>query len=227
MRPRGPFKPKHEITTASAIVTFWCIETEPGGAPTIRPIWSPTVSGSSHQPSSHARTPRVLQARAYSSTRSSAAAGIAPSEWLIRYVVSARIGNRSRYSCSSATAGEYRDASAHNLVPQTGESKGESPLGVIQPVAAPNTVVATADLGPARNEGSDLRNDDGVRGEARGSGLWGTGRGGRGTSEGRNQALRRGLLALLVLALAAPLAASAGSHDHGRAWRDSYLAPSL
>jgi serine protease AprX len=35
------------------------------------------------------------------------------------------------------------------------------------------------------------------------------------------------LLALLVLALAAPLAASAGSHDQGRAWRDSYLAPSL
>jgi serine protease AprX len=72
-----------------------------------------------------------------------------------------------------------------------------------------------------------LRNDDGVRGEARGSGLWGTRRGGRGTSEGRNQALRHAPLALLVLALAAPLAASAGSHDHGRAWRDSYLAPSL
>jgi serine protease AprX len=35
------------------------------------------------------------------------------------------------------------------------------------------------------------------------------------------------LLALLVLALAAPLAASAGSHDQGRVWRDSYLAPSL
>ncbi|HEV8098615.1 MAG TPA: S8 family serine peptidase, partial [Gaiellaceae bacterium] len=35
------------------------------------------------------------------------------------------------------------------------------------------------------------------------------------------------MLALLVLALAAPLAASAGSHDQGRAWRDSYLAPSL
>jgi serine protease AprX len=39
--------------------------------------------------------------------------------------------------------------------------------------------------------------------------------------------VRRGLLALLVLALAAPLAASAGDHEHGRAWRDSYLAPSL
>ena len=72
-----------------------------------------------------------------------------------------------------------------------------------------------------------MRNDDGVRGEARGSGLWGTRRGGRGSSEGRNRAVRRGLLVLLVLALAAPLAASAGDHEHGRAWRDSYLAPSL
>jgi serine protease AprX len=35
------------------------------------------------------------------------------------------------------------------------------------------------------------------------------------------------LLALLMLALAAPLAASAGSHDDGHAWGASYLAPSL
>ena len=41
------------------------------------------------------------------------------------------------------------------------------------------------------------------------------------------ESVRRGLPALLVLALAAPLAASAGDHEHGRAWRDSYLAPSL
>ena len=78
------------------MVTFWCIETVPGGAPISRAIWSPTVSGSSHQPSPQARMPRVFQSRAYCSTRSSAAAGIAPSEWLIRYVVSARIGKRSR-----------------------------------------------------------------------------------------------------------------------------------
>jgi len=39
--------------------------------------------------------------------------------------------------------------------------------------------------------------------------------------------VKRGLLALVVLALAAPLAASAGGHDNSRAWRDSYLAPSL
>src|SRR4051794_23340258 len=147
------------MTTASAIVTFWCIDTEPGRAPIRRAIWSPTVSDISHQPSSQARTPRVFQARAYSSTRSSAAAGIAPSEWLIRYVVSARIGNRSRYSCSSATAREYRDGPARDgparaLVPQTGELEGESPLGVIQAIPAPNTVVARTDLRPGETRGA-------------------------------------------------------------------------
>src|SRR4051794_28661758 len=67
----------------------------------MRPIWSPTVSGSSHQPSAHARMPRSLHIRAYSATRSSTTAGIAPSEWLIRYVVWSRIGKRSRYSANS------------------------------------------------------------------------------------------------------------------------------
>src|SRR4051795_897139 len=70
----------------------------------MRPIWSPTVSGSSHQPSAHARMPRSLHIRAYSATRSSTAAGIAPSEWLIRYVVCSRIGKRPRYSSRSVIA---------------------------------------------------------------------------------------------------------------------------
>jgi serine protease AprX len=70
------------------------------------------------------------------------------------------------------------------------------------------------------------QNANEVRGEARNSGLWGTGRGGRGSDGRRGRAVRRGLLALLVLALAAPLAASAGGgHDHS--WTASYLAPSL
>src|SRR5690348_17213609 len=77
---------------------------DPGGAPMMRPIWSPTVSGISHHPSAHARIPRSRHVRAYSATRSSAAAGIAPSEWLIRYVVCARIGNRSRYDVRSVEA---------------------------------------------------------------------------------------------------------------------------
>jgi len=72
-----------------------------------------------------------------------------------------------------------------------------------------------------------LRKDDQVRGEERGSGLWGTGRGGQNSTERRDRTVKRGLLALLVLALAAPLAATAGDHGNGRAWRDSYLAPSL
>ena len=39
----------------------------PGCAPMIRPTWSPTVSGMSHQPSPHERMPRVFHMRAYSS----------------------------------------------------------------------------------------------------------------------------------------------------------------
>ena len=59
---------------------------------------------------------------------------------------------------------------------------------------------------------------------ARGSGLWGK-RGGGNSNDGRDRAVKRGLLVLLVLALAAPLAASAG--DKGHSWSPSYLAPSL
>jgi len=68
--------------------------------------------------------------------------------------------------------------------------------------------------------------DNGVRDESRGSGLWGSRKGGRGSNEGRNHAVKRGLLALLILALAAPLAASADNNGH-HSWVPSYLAPSL
>jgi serine protease AprX len=70
-----------------------------------------------------------------------------------------------------------------------------------------------------------MRRSENRTGETRSSGLWGTGRGGRG-SDGRNATLKRGLLALVVLALAAPLAASAGSGERD-ARDDSYLAPAL
>jgi hypothetical protein len=53
---------------------------DPAGAPTIRPTWSPTVIGVVHQPSAHERMPRSRHIRAYSPSRSSAFAGIAPSE---------------------------------------------------------------------------------------------------------------------------------------------------
>ena len=69
------------------------------------------------------------------------------------------------------------------------------------------------------------RSEDGVRRDARGSGLWGTGRGGRGSNGRPNRAVKRGLPLLLVMALAAPLAASAGGGHHS--WKTSYLAPSL
>jgi len=65
-----------------------------------------------------------------------------------------------------------------------------------------------------------------VRGEARGSGLWGSKRGGGLGGNRRDRSVQRGLLLLLVLTLAAPLAASAGD-GHGRSSTPSYLAPSL
>jgi len=68
--------------------------------------------------------------------------------------------------------------------------------------------------------------DDSVRGEARGSGLWGSKRGGGPGGSRRDRSVQRGLLLLLVLTLAAPLAASAGD-GHGRSSTPSYLAPSL
>ena len=50
--------------------------------------------------------PRSFHIRAYSSTRSSAAAGIAPSEWLMRYVVSRRIGGQEREASFDVTRNE-------------------------------------------------------------------------------------------------------------------------
>src|SRR5438067_12414174 len=94
-----------EITTASATVTFWCIDTVPAGAFTIDPIRSPTWPAIPHHESAHARTPRVLHVRAYSNRSSSASAGMAPSEFEIRYVVFSTIGNRDRNRRSGSGAG--------------------------------------------------------------------------------------------------------------------------
>src|SRR2546430_15632058 len=70
------------------------------------------------------------------------------------------------------------------------------------------SVTAVTRLASAER-GSRLRGDRGS-GESRASGLWGSRRGGRG-SNGRNRdAVRRGVLLLLLLPLAAPPAASAG-----------------
>ncbi len=69
-----------------------------------------------------------------------------------------------------------------------------------------------------------MRGNDNVDGgQTRTSGLWGTGRGGH-RSEGRNVSLKHGLLALIVVALAAPLGASASG---GRSQPAGYLAPAL
>ena len=92
----GSIGKNDESTTASATATFWCITVVSGAPPMMRPIWSPTVIGIVHQPSPQERMPRSFHMRAYSASRSSAFAGIAASEWLIRYVVCSRIGNSER-----------------------------------------------------------------------------------------------------------------------------------
>src|SRR5580698_11170033 len=94
---RGPRKSKHEVMTACVVVTFWCSEISPGPAPISGATLSPTPTAISHQPSSHAFTPRVAHKSAYARTSSYTPRGIAPSELLIIYVDRSRIGNSSRH----------------------------------------------------------------------------------------------------------------------------------
>ena len=69
---------------------------DPDGAQMMRPTRSPTVQGVSHHPSAQEWIPRSAHMRANSARRSAAVRGMAPSEWLTRYVVSAKIGNSVR-----------------------------------------------------------------------------------------------------------------------------------
>ena len=73
----------HPSATTAAVVTFSCMLTDPGGAPMMAPMRSPTSRAISHQRSSQARTPRAAQTRAYSPSDSAARRGMAPSELLI------------------------------------------------------------------------------------------------------------------------------------------------
>src|SRR5579863_7212408 len=91
--------------------TFWCITTSPGPAPIMVPMRLPTVTGISHQPSSQAQTPREAHVSANSCNALAARRGIAPSEWLMRYVVFPRIGNSARH------------ASKESVVTVTGEPR--------------------------------------------------------------------------------------------------------
>src|SRR5205823_3577652 len=155
--------------------------------------------------------------------RSSAAAGMAPSEWLIRYVVSARIGNRSRYSSRSPTCREYRERKSPVLDPSTEGFCARIPFQ--GDGGARGAGIGWIQIRSVHAErGSGLRRGGGSCGESRASGLWGTRRGGRGTDGRQHTSGKRGLLALLVLALAAPLAATASG---GNGSPQSYLAPSL
>src|SRR6266540_978046 len=92
-RFRGPDQSSAEIRTATVVVTLGSIATLPDGAPSKGTISSPTETDISHQPSAHARTPRVAHVSAYSANARAAAFGIAPKELEMRYVVFSRIGN--------------------------------------------------------------------------------------------------------------------------------------
>jgi len=81
---RPPPGSRHEKKTAVASVTFVCIETVAGAAPSSGATRSPTASGIVHHASAHARTPRVAQISAYCAIRAATSPGIAPSELLFR-----------------------------------------------------------------------------------------------------------------------------------------------
>src|SRR5438067_13146420 len=96
-RLRGAVYSNDESTTASAVVTFGSMTTDPGGAPISGAMMSPTSIDIIHQRSPHARTPRDAHKSAYSTSASRVAAGIAPRGCDTRYFVRLRIGKRSRY----------------------------------------------------------------------------------------------------------------------------------
>src|SRR5687768_7976331 len=93
---RFPPRSKQDRITDWQTDTFWCITTDRAGAPMTRATASPAATGMSHQPSAHARTPRRAQTSEYSARWASTPRGIAPREWLTRYVQRSRIGNSLR-----------------------------------------------------------------------------------------------------------------------------------
>src|SRR5689334_19349675 len=95
-RLRGGLYWNDDSTTASAVVTLGSMTTEPRGAPSSGAMMSPTSIDIIHHLSPQARTPRVAQRSAYSSSASFVASGIAPREWETRYFVRLRMGKRER-----------------------------------------------------------------------------------------------------------------------------------
>jgi len=89
-------KSRDEATIDSQTETFWCMQTEPGGAPKIPPSVSPTVRERRHHASLQARTPRDSHRFANSARRAWTPRGIAPRECDTMYVQVSRIGNSLR-----------------------------------------------------------------------------------------------------------------------------------
>src|SRR5439155_23569659 len=74
----------------------WCIEIVPVATSRIGASRSPVTRPISHHPSCHARTPRDAHVSAYARRLSAVRRGIAPSEWLTRYVQVSTMGNSRR-----------------------------------------------------------------------------------------------------------------------------------
>ena len=80
MRRRVPVKSRLDTMTDCATETFCIIVTEPAGTPSKGASRSPVVRLVCHQPSDHARTPRVSHASRNRLACERASRGIAPSE---------------------------------------------------------------------------------------------------------------------------------------------------
>src|SRR6266498_692691 len=76
----------------------------PLATPRIGASRSPVVRPISHHPSLHARTPRVDHSSANCCRYADARRGIAPSEWLTRYVQVSTIGNSDRIATIATIA---------------------------------------------------------------------------------------------------------------------------
>ena len=91
---RRPARSKQERMIDWHTETFWCMTTEPGGAPMMRASASPDASPAcSHQPSAQARTPRVAQRRGVLREVGARPAGHGAQGMADQVRASARIGN--------------------------------------------------------------------------------------------------------------------------------------
>ena len=81
---RGPSKSKHEATTACTMDTLGSMQTVPGATPRTLPTRSPRLRTAGSQCSPHDAIESFSHSSMNRVAYPRAAAGIAPSEWLMR-----------------------------------------------------------------------------------------------------------------------------------------------